>query len=799
VKNKELVIKLKADIADYKAKLEIATGKVKDLEDGIEKVERTGNKGFKSLVGGVANFTIAAKGIISSFQAIAGKTAEFINLSNVQEKAEKRLEIALKNSGDATRATLQAQKDFASEIQATTTVGDEQAMMLQSMALTMGATSDNVGDVTKNAIALSKAFDIDMNTALRASVSAVDDNYEMLTRYIPKLRTAGTEAEKTAIYQQSVNDGWKVATGELESGYGAMEDFDNTIGDLKEDLGDLLKIAILPFIGTLKDIVSGISSFKDSLVPIQTETEKVSRRTQESTLHFETLKRTYLELAKKTNRTAVENDVLNNSYKELQKTYPKHFKNLKNEKKNYDEIKKALQNVQTEIENKAKAQIKEALLKDKQAEINALHKEGMKLLTQKMRQEVIYNKTNAEQLERQKELREQALAGVTPTYDNTWHELDRDLTRYNLALGETKDKIAENKKEQAKVRTELQAAVDAYDIYWQTLATGQDKLNSKFSKLTNGISGVKSALSAIDQEYKESKLEGEEEGEELEREKLNVWYEEQLSLYKDNKDAKAELDAIYDKKSDDNNKKSDDNNKKWEKIKELRTKQNTIRGSKAFLGSIEAMGKSIDGMGKVAKRAAQGQALIDTYASANAVFKNTAEIPVVGPFLAPIAAAAAIAAGIANVAKIENTKMAKGGIFEGPSHANGGINIGGGIEVEGGEVLLAKGASKDKHILTIASAINEMSGGKPLAPNLNLPFMETGGIMSNPVSNYSYSNDNSELLQAIKGMDNSIKVMNMNLVEKDMSVSVNVPDRNVLDDQAELNNYKADGLDLEEL
>ena len=67
----------------------------------------------------------------------------------------------------------------------------------------------------------------------------------------------------------------------------------------------------------------------------------------------------------------------------------------------------------------------------------------------------------------------------------------------------------------------------------------------------------------------------------------------------------------------------------------------------------------------MAKRAAQVQAIVDTYASAQLAFKSTVGIPVVGPVLAPIAAAGAVAAGLARVRRIENTKFAEGGITKG--------------------------------------------------------------------------------------------------------------------------------------
>lgn len=57
---------------------------------------------------------------------------------------------------------------------------------------------------------------------------------------------------------------------------------------------------------------------------------------------------------------------------------------------------------------------------------------------------------------------------------------------------------------------------------------------------------------------------------------------------------------------------------------------------------------------KIGKAAAIAQTTIDTYQAAQAAFKSMAGIPVVGPALGAIAAAAAIAGGIANINKIKS-------------------------------------------------------------------------------------------------------------------------------------------------
>lgn len=61
---------------------------------------------------------------------------------------------------------------------------------------------------------------------------------------------------------------------------------------------------------------------------------------------------------------------------------------------------------------------------------------------------------------------------------------------------------------------------------------------------------------------------------------------------------------------------------------------------------------------KTYKALAITQAIIDTISSAQGAYKSLVGIPYVGPFLAPVAAAAAVVAGIANVKAIQNEQLA---------------------------------------------------------------------------------------------------------------------------------------------
>jgi hypothetical protein len=101
----------------------------------------------------------------------------------------------------------------------------------------------------------------------------------------------------------------------------------------------------------------------------------------------------------------------------------------------------------------------------------------------------------------------------------------------------------------------------------------------------------------------------------------------------------------------------------------------------------------------------------------------------------------ATANALAQVATIQSQKFAKGGILNGPSHAQGGIKTPFG-ELEGGEAVINKKSTKKYG--GILSAINEAGGGKKFA---------RGGILPNPSTISTPNSLNSDILKAINSID----------------------------------------------
>jgi hypothetical protein len=120
-------------------------------------------------------------------------------------------------------------------------------------------------------------------------------------------------------------------------------------------------------------------------------------------------------------------------------------------------------------------------------------------------------------------------------------------------------------------------------------------------------------------------------------------------------------------------------------------------------------------------------------------------IPIVGPALgaaylatkntlaivqAAVAAATVLALEQGGIARVDG-----GGVAQGPRHSQGGIPLyyrgrSAGIEIEGGEPVLTRQVAASPLLLSMASAINQLAGGRALAPKMVSPHMALGGLTS---------------------------------------------------------------------
>jgi len=233
---------LGADIKQFQTKM-------KRAETGLAKV----GKKMKS-IGKTMSIAVTAP-------LLAIGTASVIAYDK-QIQAVSGLSSQLEMNGKDVAKLLPEYKKFASELQNVTTVGDEMSLELMRVAEVMG--SVDAKGAARDAIGLSKALKVDLNSAIKMVALAQVGEFTMLNRFVPALRSAKTETEKYAIAQKLFADGFEKAKTEAKEGLGPLKQIGNTLSDLTEDFGEIISEAIAPFIEKLKGAVEWMKGLDDS-------------------------------------------------------------------------------------------------------------------------------------------------------------------------------------------------------------------------------------------------------------------------------------------------------------------------------------------------------------------------------------------------------------------------------------------------------------------------------------------------------------------------------------------------------
>lgn len=145
---------------------------------------------------------------------------------------------------------------------------------------------------------------------------------------------------------------------------------------------------------------------------------------------------------------------------------------------------------------------------------------------------------------------------------------------------------------------------------------------------------------------------------------------------------------------------------------------------------------------KMYKAFAIANAIMNTYQGAVAAFQSAAAIPIVGWVAAPIAAAAAVAAGLANVAKIRSAREQGGNLAAGQMST---------IAERGrAEVIMPAGASRVRTAQQMKQIMGE-NGGSGAIPNIQIVNQTTGRIDSASTEKMDENNLRLIIRQTVSG------------------------------------------------
>lgn len=245
----ELIIKITGD-----------TGKFKDTSDKVV-------GGLNRMATGVQDFGIKFGLMMNGLKMATGYMNDLLGAYHKQEVAEAKLTAAMKNvktaSADATDELIKQ----AQALQKLTTYGDEEIINAQAMLATFQLNEEQIKAITPRLLDMAAASqaagkaDADLQSIAIALGKGFTGQIGILGRYGVVLDKARIETEGFAGIIKSLDDNYKgMAETVAATSAGALTQFQNQMGDMKEDVGELMSDYLMPFLKLFKSMLDAFDS-----------------------------------------------------------------------------------------------------------------------------------------------------------------------------------------------------------------------------------------------------------------------------------------------------------------------------------------------------------------------------------------------------------------------------------------------------------------------------------------------------------------------------------------------------------
>jgi len=249
------------------AKMQVSSASRK-MSARLSAVGKSLSRGIRAAVPVIRNAALAATAAMAGFVAVMVKA---VKAASAQEKADVELAESLKLAGDNTRGAIQDMKQFASAMQAVTTVGDEALQPIIALGANLsGLTRGPLKTLTIAAIGLSRRLGVDLKAAMLLLARAVKGEFTTFSRYGIKLDETATAQEKLNQVMGFGIEGFKLAKAEATTLSGQMEQLKNALGDVFEGVGEgaIKTGGLVSGLTDLKEVMIGIAAVGDQLLSI---------------------------------------------------------------------------------------------------------------------------------------------------------------------------------------------------------------------------------------------------------------------------------------------------------------------------------------------------------------------------------------------------------------------------------------------------------------------------------------------------------------------------------------------------
>lgn len=259
-------------MSDYNISANI-TANTKGYEAGINKVQKTTKSfsaslskviqglGKNGLVGAMGSIGLASAGLtatLGSVVKIAKQVSQAIGecteAYKKQLKAERSLDTAIKNSPILNETASKNLKEFASQIQKTSNMGDEELLPMMSQLVAAGRDESEIMKIIQTATDMAATGTISFDTAVTQLNATLNGNVGRLGQQNAELKNLTKEELENGKAVDILAEKYKgMAANTIDS----SKQLKNAIGDLKESFGSVFEKAFSPMRKYFAEVIQG--------------------------------------------------------------------------------------------------------------------------------------------------------------------------------------------------------------------------------------------------------------------------------------------------------------------------------------------------------------------------------------------------------------------------------------------------------------------------------------------------------------------------------------------------------------
>lgn len=208
--------------------------------------------GLSIVIGAIAAGAVALGGSLG-ICAAAAMEAETSNLG---------LASALKAAGQDVEGTMGSWDAYTKQMMKATTVGDEVASDAAKLAINMGLPAEKLQTATTAAIGLSRAYGMDLNSAMTMVAKESLGVTSKLDKQIPALKGVTDQTQRLAIISEAAGRGLAQEEDVAQTASGSLQKMWTAIGELGETIGSLF----IPAITWAAQLIEQVTWFLNDMV-----------------------------------------------------------------------------------------------------------------------------------------------------------------------------------------------------------------------------------------------------------------------------------------------------------------------------------------------------------------------------------------------------------------------------------------------------------------------------------------------------------------------------------------------------